>query len=251
MRTNLLTGIILFVFVVISSNVIADKRLDNFLKQVTDNIKKEQGLSVEKISKELTVGDIVKGLKEALVVGTDNTVKSTSKKDGYFKHPKIKIPLPDQVKQMEKTLRGFGYGDDLDDFLESLNRAAEHAAPKAKDVFVDAIMQMTFHDAKKILDGPDDAATTYFRGKTESRLRGLFKPIASRAMDAVGVTKQYKKLNKQMKKNPFMKQFSFDLDEYVTQKALDGLFYVLAEEEKKIRVDPKARVTDILKLVFK
>ena len=198
----------------------------------------------------LTEEDIVKGLKEALEIGTNNAVQLVSRFDGYYKNPKIKIPLPDNVEKAEKFIRGIGFSRQVDEFELSMNRAAERAAPKAKTIFWDAIKNMTFSDARSILSGQDDAATSYFRQKTTSQLHSAFKPIVNQAMSEVGVTRTYQRVEQEMDSLPFIGSKRFDLDEYVTGKALDGLFFMLAEEERKIRQDPAARVTDLLKKVF-
>ncbi len=143
-----------------------------------------------------------------------------------------------------------GYGDQIDEFVLSMNRAAERAAPFAKSIFWDAIGEMTFDDAKKILAGSDTAATDYFKDKTTDRLVETFRPVAEKAMNEVGVTRQYKGLVKRYEGIPFAKNVAFDIDQYVVEKALHGLFYILGQEEKKIRTDPAARVTDLLKEVF-
>ena len=194
--------------------------------------------------------EIVDGLKEALQIGTGNAVQVVSKVDGYYKNPKIRIPLPDSVQKTEKILRAAGYGSKIDEFELSMNRAAERAAPQAKGLFLDAIKQMTFTDAKKILNGRENEATLYFKDKTSPRLREVSKPIVHQAMGEVGVTKSYQDLDKSARSVPFAGSFTFDLDQYVTDKALDGLFLMVAEEEKKIRQDPVARTTDLLKKVF-
>lgn len=200
--------------------------------------------------KSLTDDEIVKGLKEALEVGTSAAVQTVSKTDGYFNNPRIKIPLPENVKKVEKLLRATGLGGQVDQFELSMNRAAERAAPEAKNIFWDAIKQMTFTDARGILDGGDNSATLYFKDKTSDRLQKIFKPITHQAMSEVGATRYYQSLDSKIKTFPFADQMSFDLDQYVTDKALGGLFTMLAEEEKKIRQDPAARVTDLLKKVF-
>ena len=194
--------------------------------------------------------EIVNGLKEALQIGTGNAVQTVSKLDGYYKNPKIRIPLPDTVQKTEKILRAAGYGSKLDEFELSMNRAAEKAAPEAKGLFMDAIKQMTFTDAKKILNGRENEATLYFKDKTSPRLREVSKPIVHQAMGEVGVTKSYQDLEQSARSVPFAGTFAFDLDKYVTDRALDGLFLMVAEEEKKIRQDPMARTTDLLKKVF-
>ena len=194
--------------------------------------------------------EIVNGLKEALQIGTGNAVQTVSKVDGYYKNPKIRIPLPDTIQKTEKILRAAGYGSKLDEFELSMNRAAEKAAPEAKGLFLDAIKKMTFTDAKKILNGAENEATLYFKDKTSPRLREISKPIVHKAMGEVGVTKSYQDLEQSARSVPFAGTYAFDLDQYVTDRSLDGLFLMLAQEEKKIREDPAARVTDLLKKVF-
>ncbi len=190
------------------------------------------------------------GLKDALKIGTKNTVGLTGRRDGYFGNKAIKILMPKTLQKLEKPLRMVGYGDQIDEFVLSMNRAAEQAAPFAKSIFWDAIGEMTFDDAKKILAGSDTAATDYFKDKTTDRLVETFRPVAEKAMNEVGVTRQYKGLVKRYEGIPFAKNVAFDIDQYVVEKALHGLFYILGQEEKKIRTDPAARVTDLLKEVF-
>ena len=201
-------------------------------------------------SGKLSEKEIIEGLKEALQIGTGNAVGKASKIDGYFKNPKIKIPLPEKIQRVEKLLRTTGFGSKVDAFELSMNRAAERAAPKAKDIFWDAIKKMTFSDARKILAGQDNGATLYFKDKTFDRLREVFKPIAHGAMSQVGVTRTYQDLNDKIQNIPFTEGIHFDLDQYVTDRSLDGLFFLLSEEERNIRQDPKARGTELLKKVF-
>lgn len=163
----------------------------------------------------------------------------------------LKILLPPSVQKFENILRSVGFGSKVDEFELSMNRAAEKAAPEAKALFVDAIKQMTFSDAKQILDGADDAATVYFKDKTSNNLQALFKPIIHKSMESVGVTRSYSALSEKIETLPFAGNAMVDLDSYVTGKSIDGLFVRLAEEEAKIRNDPAARVTDLLKKVFK
>ncbi|MBW2147100.1 MAG: DUF4197 domain-containing protein [Deltaproteobacteria bacterium] len=207
---------------------------------------------VEKALKgrELSEGKIIQGLKEVLQIGTSNAVEMASRENGYYQNPKIKIPLPGAVRKVEKLLRAVGYGPKVDAFELSMNRAAERAAPEAKSIFFEAVTQMTFSDARKILKGPDNAATLYFKDKTHDRLYEIFKPITHKAMSEVGVTRTYQELDAKVRTLPFAGSLSFELDRYVTNGALDGLFFMLAEEERKIRQDPAARVTDLLKEVF-
>jgi hypothetical protein len=232
---------ILYIFCIFTFGNQAHAGFQDFLKKAMKTVGGE---------KSLTNDEIVKGLKEALEIGTSTAVNTVSKTDGYLKNPQIKIPLPENVKKVEKLLRATGFSDQVDEFELSMNRAAERAAPEAKNIFWDAIKQMTFTDAREILDGQDNAATLYFEDKTSDRLQEIFKPITHQAMSEVGTTRYYQSLDDKIKTIPFADQMSFDLDQYVTEKALGGLFLMLAEEEKKIRQDPAARVTDLLKKVF-
>ncbi len=193
---------------------------------------------------------VAAGLKEALTIGSQNAVKAGSQPDGYFKNPAIKVPLPEKVQKVEKPLRKVGLSKQVDEFIMTMNRAAEKAAPQAKDIFVGAVKEMTILDAINILRGGDTAATDYMRSKTYDKLYGAFKPTVTQAVMSVGVTKAYENLIDKAKKTKLIKDESLDLDDDVTSKALDGLFYLLGQEEKKIRKDPVARVTDLLKKVF-
>lgn len=193
---------------------------------------------------------IVSGLKEALQVGTGNAVKLTGVADGFFKNAAIKILLPKQLDTLGKGLRAMGQGAMVDEFVLSMNRAAEKAAPQARQIFVEAIKEMTFDDARKIFTSGETAATQYFKEKTSVKLATAFRPIIEKSMNDVGATRQYKELTGQFQSIPFAKTQSLDMDEYVVNKALNGLFYMVGEEEKKIRKNPAARVTNILKDVF-
>lgn len=195
-------------------------------------------------------GTTAAGLKEALSVGTENAVKSLSKPDGYFGNEMVKILMPEKLRSVAAVMRRVGFERQVDEFVLSMNRAAEKAAPKAAPIFGEAIRQMTFDDAKKILSGGDTAATDFFREKTHDRLYDAFRPVISSSMDKVGTTKAYKDMIGKYESLPFMSSRSFDIDHYVTEKALDGLFLVIGQEEKKIRTDPSARVTDLLRTVF-
>ncbi|MCC6502410.1 MAG: DUF4197 domain-containing protein [Deltaproteobacteria bacterium] len=193
---------------------------------------------------------IASGLKEALQVGAENAVKLTGRTDGYFANEAIKILMPKKLQAMEKGLRAVGYGTEVDDFVLSMNRSAEKAAPAAKKIFSDAILEMNIDDARKILNGGDTAATEYFKGKTTGKLTAAFTPVVEKTMDENNVTKQYKALAGKAKSVPFMKSPKMDITQYVVSEALDGLFYTLGQEEMKIRKDPVARTTSILKEVF-
>lgn len=199
---------------------------------------------------DLSEGKVVSGLKEALQIGTENSVKLTGRKDGYFGNEAIKILMPDKLRTVEKGLRAVGMGGQVDEFILSMNRAAEAAAPKAKQIFSDALRDMTFDDARKILTGGDTAATEYFKAKTSDRLTTAFRPEVETAMKEVGVTRQYEQLMGRAKAIPFMKTEAADINSYVVAKSLEGLFFVLGQEEQKIRKNPAARITPLLKEVF-
>ena len=234
-----ITGIFIAFIMLNGPSAIAG--IDDFLK----GIKKAVGLSGG-----LSEGKIIEGLKEALQIGSGNAVKMVSRMDGYYKNPNIRIPLPAGVQKVKKFLKAVGFGAQVDAFELSMNRAAEKAAPEAKAILWDTIRQMSFEDTGKILEGRDNEATLYFKDKTEGKLRLLFKPIIHTAMSRMGVTRKYQELENRARSIPFAKILSLDLDQYVTDQALDGLFLMLAEEERKIRTDPAARVTDLLKDVF-
>ncbi|MFB3061205.1 MAG: DUF4197 domain-containing protein [Candidatus Binatia bacterium] len=217
------------------------------LAQWGDLIKKGLGVGGKSGLSEAKIGN---GLKEALKVATQNTVNLTGQKDGYFANQAIKILMPKKLGRLEKPLRMVGYGPQVDEFVLSMNRAAERAAPSAKKIFGDAVAQMTFDDAKKVLNGGDTAATDYFKGKTTDKLTAAFRPVVEKSMNEVGVTRKYKEMVGRYEAIPFSKDIAFDPDQYVVEKAMDGLFYVLGQEEKKIRSNPAARVNDLLKEVF-
>jgi hypothetical protein len=236
MKTTLLTLIALMLLFAPACN---GGFLDNLLKEFTSS--SEQGMD------ESTV---ISGLKEALSVGTKNAVNEVSQTDGYLANDAIKILMPEKIQKVADVLRKVGYQKQVDNFITSMNRAAETAAPKAANHFVDAIKVMSFDDAKSILNGGDTSATDYFKLKTSDRLYDEFKPIIESSMNSVGATRSYKEMMGKYTSLPFVKKESLDLDHYVTNKSLDGLFHMISLEEKKIRTDPAARVTDLLKKVF-
>jgi hypothetical protein len=190
------------------------------------------------------------GLKQALQIGAENSVKLVGRKDGYFANNAIKILMPKNLQTLEKGLRVVGYGPKIDDFVLSMNRSAEASAPAARKIFVDAITSMSFDDARHILSGGNTAATDYFKQKTTPQLTAAFRPVVDKTMADNGVTKQYNALANQYKSIPFAKKQDLDITNYVVGKALDGLFFELGEEERKIRQDPAKQTTDLLKEVF-
>ncbi|HEY6011267.1 MAG TPA: DUF4197 domain-containing protein [Nitrospirota bacterium] len=192
----------------------------------------------------------VSGLKEALSIGTENAVKQVSRVDGYFGNQLIKIPIPDETKRVMATLSRMGFKQQVDEFVLTMNRGAEKAAPQAVSIFVTAIKAMTIEDAGRILLGNETAATEYFKKKTNDEIYKAFKPAITASLDSVGATRAYKSLMDKTKSVRLLKQTNVDLDHYVTNKAIDGLFLMVGQEEKKIRRDPAARTTELLRAVF-
>jgi len=190
------------------------------------------------------------GLREALKLATERAVASTSKEGGFLDNPRIRIPLPGKLDSMAGALRAIGFGSQVDELEVGMNRAAERAAAEATPVFVDAIEGMSFQDAAGILRGSNTAATDYFKRKTTEPLRQRFRPIVDQAMQNVGVAKQYESLVGQYGSTPFASVPKLDLTGYVTDQALAGLFKIVGDEEKRIRKDPAARATDLLRQVF-
>ena len=193
---------------------------------------------------------IVSGLKDALSIGTKNAVALVSKPNGYFGNEAIKILLPDKIQKAAELLGKMGYQKQVDEFILSMNGAAEKAAPKAASYFGEAIKGMSIEDARKILSGGNTAATDYFKSKTSAKLYDEFKPSVSASMNQVGVTQKYNAMMDKVPAVPFAKPESVDLNHYVTTKALDGLFHMVGQEEQKIRTNPVAQTTDLLKKVF-
>ncbi len=201
-------------------------------------------------SKPLTNDEVISGLKEALKVGSNNASSSASQLDGFFGNNIIKIPFPPEAASIEQKLRAIGMNKQVDDFVLTLNRAAEEAAKKAAPVFLNAITSMSISDAFNILRGADTAATGYLRKTTALQLHNNFKPVIQAATQKVDVTRYWNPLISTYNKIPLVTKLNPDLDEYITGRALNGLFYLVSQEEIKIRKDPAARVTDILRRVF-
>ena len=211
------------------------------------------GLNLAQTNKnKVSDSDISGGLKEALGRGVSNAIKSLGKEDGFLSNVRVKIPLPKSLQKIEKVVRVAGQGKAVDEFVASMNHAAEKAVPVAAQVFVEAIKKMSFDDARQILfSGKDDSATQFFRRTSEENLREKFRPIVEEFTTKTGVTQKYKSM---IGKAGFAARFlgndATDLDGYVTQKALDGLFLLIADEEKSIRKKPIGRTTSLLKKVF-
>ena len=194
--------------------------------------------------------DASDGIKEALVKGTGESVRTVSAENGYWGNPEIKIPFPQDAKEMETKLRSIGMGKKVDEFNESMNHGAEQAAREAKPIFVDAIKNMTVREAFKIVKGENNAATMYLKNNTSRELNAKFQPIIKTALDNVSATKYWAELITAYNHIPFVKKMNPNLTEYVTGKAIDGLFIMIAKEELRIRRDPIARTSELLKKVF-
>ena len=207
-------------------------------------------ISTDNSTSALTDSDIAGALKDALTVGSENVVTQLSAPGGFNSDPKIHIPLPDSLKTVQDTMNKFGMGSSLNNLELKLNEAAETATKKAKPLFVDAIKQLTWDDVKNILNGPDDAATQYFKGKMSTPLSAEMKPIVDQSLNQVGAIKSYNNLMGDYKKLPLVPDVQADLSQHVLDKGIDGIFYYLALEEGKIRNDPAKRTTELLKKVF-
>lgn len=201
--------------------------------------------------KALSNDDIINGLKEALSVGAENTSKSLNKTDGFFKNAALKILMPAEAQKAEKTLRQFGMGAMVDKAILSMNRAAEDAAGGISTIFINAIKQMTVTDGLKILRGGDFAATDYLKKTTTLELTEKMRPVIEASLSKVNATNYWKDVFTTYNKLSFSKQpVNTDLSSYVTEKSMTGIFYSIGEEEQKIRKDPAAQITDLLKKVF-
>lgn len=226
---------------VLLSATLSYAQLNKLLDQAKKTVTGEQPLSAE---------EVAKGLKEALTNGANKSSDLVSQVDGYFKNPEIKIPFPPDVKKVEDKLRQMGMGAEVDKFVLALNRGAEDAAREAKPIFVGAIKQMTIDDAVGILKGQPDAATQYLKKTTTPQLKEKFKPVVQKSLNKVAATQYYGELVGTYNKIPFIQKVNPDLNSYATDMAIQGLFVMIAKEEKNIRQDPLARTTELLKKVF-
>jgi hypothetical protein len=198
----------------------------------------------------LTEKDAVDGIKEALVKGTGESVNLVSKVNGYFSNPEIKIPFPPDAREIESKLRAIGLGSKIDEVTLSLNRAAEDAAKSAQPIFVSAVKSMSITDAVQIVKGANDAATRYLARTTTPELKAKFSPVIKTSLDKVDATRLWEDVIKTYNQIPFVSKQNPDLTAYVTDKAISGLFTMIAKEELKIRKNPAARTTELLKKVF-
>lgn len=199
---------------------------------------------------QLSNSEVTRGLKEALIQGADKAVGQLGKLNGFLENPKVRIPLPEHLQRAEKTLRFFGMGKQADELVLRMNRAAEAAVPHAKELLVNSVKQMSISDAKMILTGTEDAATQYFRKTTSTSLAEKFRPIVQDAMKDVSLAKQYNEVTKLGQRYGLVKKEQATLEDYITQKMLDGVYLMMAEEEKKIRKDPVKAGSEWVRKVF-
>lgn len=201
-------------------------------------------------SGKLTEEEAASGIREALIKGTTTGVETVSKLDGYFKNPEIKIPFPPEAKEIEQKLRAIGLGNKVDEAVLSINRAAEDAAVEAKPIFISAIKNLTLRDVFNIVKGEKDEATRYLKNNTTQQLTVQFRPKIETSLEKVDATKYWDDVITSYNKIPFVKKMNPDLAEYVTEKAIEGLFVMIAREEENIRKNPAARTTELLRKVF-
>jgi hypothetical protein len=199
---------------------------------------------------DLSNADAVRGLRQALNDGSAAAVAQLGVENGFFANPRVKIPLPPSLQKIERGLRAFGMRKEADDLVLAMNRAAEAAVPEAKQLLTDAVKKMSVQDAKGILAGGDTAATEYFQRTTRSRLGQRFLPIVKKATDKAGLAQQYNALAGQGAALGLVKEEQASIERYVTQKALDGLYYMIGEQEKAFRKDPVSASSDIVRKVF-
>ena len=199
---------------------------------------------------DISNSEATSGLKEALIVGAGKAINNLGSTDGFFGNPLVKIPLPDGMQKAEKAMRMFGMGKQADDLVLKMNRAAELAVPEAKTLLVNAVKKMSVKDAKDILTGGEDAATQYFKTATSGPMAENFLPIVKKATENVQLAQQYNKYAEMGSKYGLVKKEQANVEQYVTQKTLDGVYLMMAEEEKGIRRDPMGQASSILKKVF-
>lgn len=236
--------LLLLVFTALIFASCSEESFRKTMKTVTDSLESPQGLSS---------AEVAAGLKEALVVGTNNAVDFAGKDNQFLTTPRLRIPFPEEAEKVKSTAENLGLGSQVDKFEENLNHAAERAVSHAAPIFIDAITSMTINDAFAILRGDDDAATDYLRRSTESSLRSTFQPEVDKAINEVELTKYWQPLASAYNTASVFtggEKVDPDLEAYVTTKAMDGLFLLISEEEEKIRENPAARVTELLERVF-
>jgi hypothetical protein len=238
-----------YILIALAAILSADIHAQNLLDKAKKELEKTTGTS-NKGKNGLSNDEIISGLKEALNLGTSKASGNASKTDGFYKNPLIFIPFPPEVAMVEKKARQIGLGAQADSFIKSMNRAAESASKEAAPVFLNAIKQMTITDGLTILKGGETAATDFLKNKTTAELTAKFSPIVKKAIAQAQVTKYWKPVINGYNKIPGVTKRNPNLDQYITERTIQGLFKLIAQEETKIRKDPAARVSEILKRVF-
>ena len=237
--------VVIIISTLISSWIGACKTTDS-----SEWLKAGQDVYGQVYGKPLSQQDIAAGLKQALEVGTNNVVVQIGKRNGFYRDSAIHIPLPNSLAKVQRTLKKVGLSSSLDELELSLNRAAEQAVPKVKKLFLQAIEEMSWDDVMKIYNGPDDAATRYFKKNMTPALTREMYPVVQRTLARAGVIKAYDKVMKEYYAIPYVPKVKANLNDYVVEQTLDGMFYYLAKEEAAIRNDPLKRTTELLQRVF-
>ncbi|MCA1787775.1 MAG: DUF4197 domain-containing protein [Desulfobacteraceae bacterium] len=240
------------VFLVMLGTAIAASAATNWLQKGTDTLKSldtgGEGTSV--LGANLPNSDVIAGLKEALTVGSEHVVQQLGQTDGFYADPQIRIPLPEKLATVKSALDKVGMGSFADDLELKLNRAAEAATPRARELFLNAISQMTFEDARGILNGPEDAATQYFKKTMSPDLAQAMTPVVDDSLSEVGAVQSYDRMMGKYADLPFVPDVKANLTDHVVNKGMDGIFHYMAVEEAAIRKNPVKRTTDLLKKVF-
>ncbi len=240
------TKIRILIFTILGAALLASTGCGGVSEQLKSRLNRATGADTD-----LDAATIAAGLREALEQGSTRAVQQLGRENGFWSHPTLRIPVPENLRRIDAGLRRLGQSRLADDFSRSLNRAAEQATPAARAIFVDAVRRMTVGDAVAILRGPQDAATQYFRRQTESSLTVNFRPIIARSTEAVGVTALYKRIGQRAESLGMADAARYDIDAYVTRKTLDALFVLVADEERRIREEPLARTSELLRKVFR
>lgn len=246
MRHALLLGMLVLSMSASALNLNDLKAKVDELKKSTSGSSSSQPAGIDRFSPQ----EQAESLKQALAQGAETAVKDLAKVDGYLGNPKVRIPLPENLQKVDRTLRKFGMGKYADDLVTSMNRAAEAAVPEAKALLIGAVKNMTVTDAKDILLGKDDAATQFFRRNTEAALGTKFKPIVVQSMQKVSLAQTYDRFAGKGVKLGLVKEQDAHLDDYITRMALDGLFLMMAEQEKAIRANPLQATGDLARKIF-
>lgn len=240
------------VFLVMFGTAIAASAATNWLQKGTDTLKSLDtgGEGTSALGANLPNSDVIAGLKEALTVGSEHVVQQLGQTDGFYADPQIRIPLPEKLATVKSALDKVGMGSFADDLELKLNRAAEAATPRARELFLNAISQMTFEDARGILNGPEDAATQYFKKTMSPDLAQAMTPVVDDSLSEVGAVQSYDRMMGKYADLPFVPDVKANLTDHVVNKGMDGIFHYMAVEEAAIRKNPVKRTTDLLKKVF-